>query len=203
MKKKEGRRHPVSSRLPRAPRGQKELLSYFASPFFLFFLKIFTYVLACGWVHMPWCRAQRWLSPFTYWSRIFGFCCALYSRLAGSGASRQFSCLCLLSHWRSSGITDVRYHIWHFMWDQGLNPGLQASTTNTFSHLAISLALFFSLFPSSLFPSFVFWGRVCLSRPCWLQTSSSGCLWLQSNGIIAINLYTWLTCCFPIFLFLR
>lgn len=196
MKQEAGRRNPVSSRLRPAPRGQKELLSCFSSLFFLLFLKIFMYLLACGWVHRPWCRAQGWLSPFTCWSWIFGFCCALYSRLAGSGASRQFSCLCLLSRWRSSGITDVHYHIWHFMWDQGLNPGLQASTANTLSHLAISLALFFSLLPPSLFPSFVFWGRVCLSRPCWLQTSSSVCLWLQSNGIIAINLHTWLKCCF-------
>lgn len=89
----------------------------------------------------------------SYWSRIFCFCCVLYCRLAGSGASRQFSCLCLLSHWRSAGITGIHYHIWHLLtiW-QGSNPGLQASTANTFSHLAISLALFFSLLPSLPLP---------------------------------------------------
>lgn len=175
MKQEEGRRNPVSSRLLPAPRGQKELLSCFSSLFFLLFLKIFMYLLACGWVHRPWCRAQGWLSPFTCWSWIFGFCCALYSRLAGSGAPRQFSCLCLLSRWRSSGITDVHYHIWHFIWDQGLNPGLQASTANTVSHLAISLALFFSLLPSLPLPFTCLLGQG-LSKQTMLASNIQFCL---------------------------
>lgn len=78
-------------------------------------------------------------------------------------------------------------------WTQVLRLALLTLLATWLSHWLFS----FPSSPPSLFPSFVFWGRVCLSRPCWLQVSSSPvCLWLQSNAITAINLHTWLTCCF-------
>lgn len=66
---------------------------------------------------------------------------AVFTWLTGPLASRQFVCLFLSSHWRSTGILDVHHHNKFLYGFQGLNSSCQACMAKAFTCWTISLAL--------------------------------------------------------------